>query len=339
MKGKQHRSGRFTALCFAITLSFTALAQDKWQNPEHTNENFMSFKTGWFVGADGGVSLFYGDVTKYNYFPKFADYKKSFGNGFSIHGGKKFKYGLAAEIQLSKGTLKGEKIADKLYPRYFNADYMDYSVGLKFNLSQQIFRGTQPRKFFNRLSVFATVSGGQTFFRSRLYKQANNGQWYLEHVNGYSASGIDSAGINRAGGLVTNKTAMASAIILPVGGKINYMLNGKTEITFDLRYVTVFSDKLDSWERSWTHYDKYMYMGVGLTYNIGKTDGDDMPDSQRYLPHEKKDEVSANPDDMQGKVPSRGGLFRRKAKSDKDTEIRLKMYELMLMMFEMNYMK
>jgi hypothetical protein len=321
-------------------LPFSAFAQDKWQNPEHTNENYMSLKTGWYAGANFGGTLFYGDVSLYNYFPKIADFKKSFASAYSLYGGKKFKYGLIAELQVSKGSLTGEKIANKLYPRYFIADYMDYSVNFKYNLSQQVFRKEQQRKFFNRLSVYATAGVGQVFFRSRLYKQANNGLWYLEHTNGYVTTGIDSAGITSAGGLVTKKAAMVSAIIIPVGGKINYKLNGKTDITFDFRYTTVLSDKLDSWERSWTHYDKYLYMALGLTFNFGKTEGDDMPGNQRYLKHEKDKGVSSadvSEDDSKGKITKRG-LFKKKAKSDKDAEMRMKMYELMLMMFEMQYL-
>lgn len=318
------------------SLCFSAFSQDKWQNPEHTNENYMSFKTGWFAGANLGANLFYGDVSLYNTFPKFKDFKKSSGRGYALYGGKKFKFGLIAEIEASKGTLNGQKIADKLYHRYFVADIMDYSLNFKYNLSQQVFRKTQQRRFFNRLSLFATVGFGQVYFRSRLYKEALNKQWYLEKANGYSVTGVDSAGITSAGGLVAKKTAMVSTFILPVGGKINFKLNAKTDITFDLRYNTVFSDKLDSWERGWTHYDKYLYMGLGLTFNFGKTEGDDMPDEQRYLKHEKSASADAS-DDTKPQV-SKKGFFKGKSKSDKDAEMRLKMYELMLMMFEMQYL-
>jgi hypothetical protein len=325
-------------------LGATSFAQSNgdWVNPDHTSETYPGFKTGWFVGGDAGATLFYGDVALYNNFPRPSDWGKSTGSGISLYGGKKFKKGLVAEVQVWKGTLLGMKEADKLYPRYFRADLMDYSVNFKYNLSQELFREKQHRKLFNRLTVYLTAGVGQTFFRSRLYKQANNKQWYLENAEGYSTMNVDSGGVGVGGGLVTQKKAMVSAIIAPVGSKLNFKLNNKTDIVLDLRYVTVFSDKIDGWVRTWTHYDRYAYLGLGLNYNLGKKSEADVPDDQRYLFEHKKTasaEPAAGEDAPIVEKPAKKGLFgKRKAKNDKDLEIRLKMYELQLKLFEMQYL-
>ncbi len=314
-----------------------------WINSDHTPENLMGLKKGWFAGADFGSNLFYGDVALYNNFPKFKDFGKSFGSGYSFYGGKKFKWGLAAEAQLFKGTLQGQKVAPPLYQRYFKGDVMNYSINLKYNLSQLLFRNKQDRKFYNRLGLFATVGFGQAFFRSRLYKFVGS-NWYLEKTTGYSSSGIDSAGQHSAGGLVVNKSKMQSAFILPVGGKINFKLNKKTDIVFDLYYVTVFSDLLDSWSRSWSHRDKYFYTGVGLCYNFGRGDDDEVPENQRILrPKPKKAKATESSDDsdvkMSGSSTQRRSLFKRKDnKEDKDLELKLKLYEIQLKLFEMQFM-
>jgi hypothetical protein len=314
-----------------------------WINSDHKPENLMGLKQGWFAGADFGSNLFYGDVALYNNFPKFKDFSKSFGSGYSFYGGKKFKWGLAAEAQLFKGTLQGQKVAPPLYQRYFKGDVMNYSVNLKYNLSQLLFRNKQDRKFYNRLGLFATVGFGQAFFRSRLYKFVGS-NWYLEKTTGYSSSGIDSAGQHSAGGLVVNKSKMQSAFILPVGGKINFKLNKKTDIVFDLYYVTVFSDLLDSWSRNWSHRDKYFYTGVGLCYNFGRGDDDEVPENQRILrPKPKKEKATESSDDsdvkMSGSTTQRRGLFKRKDnKEDKDLELKLKLYEIQLKLFEMQFM-
>src|SRR5436190_1799106 len=94
-----------------LALSTCLFAQEKeeWVNPDHTDQNTMGLKDGWFAGADFGTSLFYGDVSLYNYWPKFKDYKKSFGSGYSVYGGKKLMKGMIAELQFFKGTLTGEK--------------------------------------------------------------------------------------------------------------------------------------------------------------------------------------------------------------------------------------
>lgn len=326
----------FAVACISVSYAQAQEKGEDWVNPEHTQEKFSGFKEGWFVGLDAGTTLHYGDVALYNYWPKFKDYDQSFGSGFSVFGGKKFIYGLAAEIQLSKGKLMGQKIADRLYNRYFKADYMDYSVNVKYNLTQQIFRKAHYSKLVSRTSLFITAGAGQTFFRSRLYKQANNAQWYLESTNGYNTTGIDSAGINAAGGLVTTRKSMASAIIMPIGGKINYKLNHRADVTVDVRYVTVFSDQLDSWVRSWSHKDRYLYMGIGLTLNIGKKDEEDVPKEKRFIKDEETKTSSADPDIPQ--IPLPGKTSGKKSKADRELEMKLKMYELQLMIFEMQYL-
>ena len=338
-----------TCFIFSTLVSFSQdndIKKSKYENPEHSAENLMGIKQGWFVGMDGGVTLFYGDVALYNNFPKSKDYGKSFGNAINIFWGKKFKFGLAAEAQVFKGTLKGEKQADMLYRRYFKADIMGYSVSAKYNLSQLLFRNKNDRSFFNRVSVYLTVGGGQIFFRSRLYKLALNNQWYLENVSGFSATGIDSAGIAAAGGLVADKAKTVSAIIVPIGGKINFKLNQKTNIVLDINYVTCFTDQIDSWSRNWSHKDRYLTAGLGLVYNFGSSADSDIPDSDRFLrPKEKKSGASSS-DDAYEKSPmgndssdKKRGLFKKKSKKeDKDLEIKLKLYELQLKLFEMQYL-
>lgn len=320
---------------FFLTLvlsSFIVFAQDNWVNPEHKDKRYPGFKTGWFAGLDAGATLFYGDIALYNNFPKPKDFNKSFGNGYSFYGGKKFRFGLTAELQGFKGNLQGYKISENIYPRYFTADVLDYSLSLKYNLSQELFRQSQQRKFFNRLTLFATVGAGQTFFRNRLYEQVH-GNWILTNANGYSITSIDS-------GNVKNKTGMTSAIIIPVGGKINFKLNKTTDLAFDVRYITVLSDQLDGWSRSWTHYDKYLYMAVGLVYNFGQKAEEDLPKDQRFFMPGKEEASSGSADEKvePSEKPKRGLFSKKVKKSDKDFELKLKMYELQLRLFEMLYL-
>ena len=339
-----------------VVASFSSFAQAKtsspsdtasWENSEHTSENLMGLKQGWFIGGDAGVNLFYGDVALYNNFPKPKDWSKSFGRGLSLYGGKKFKWGLSAEAQVFYGTLQGQKISPPLYERYFKGDVLNYSISAKYNISQLFFRNKNDRKFFNRLAVYATVGFGQAFYRSRLYKLASNNQWYLEKATGYKTSGIDSAGPGSAGGLVTAPAKMQSAFILPVGGKINFKLNKKTDIVLDFYYVTVFADNVDSWSRSWSHKDKYFYSGLGLCYNFGRGDEDELPYDQRILrPHEKKGKETVDINSADKNMPATTGSIskgssKRKSKSakeDKDLEVKLKLYELQLKLFEMQFM-
>ena len=53
--------------------------------------------------------------------------------------------------------------------------------------------------------------------------------------------------------------------------------------------MIVFSDQVDSWSRSWSHKDRYLYAGIGLMYNFGNQKDEDIPAEDRLLrPHSKK---------------------------------------------------
>jgi hypothetical protein len=320
-------------------------AASGWVNPEHTSEDYMGGTDGWFIGADVGRTVFYGDVALYNTFPKRSQYKQSLGNGGSFYFGKKFTFGLSAEVQGFMGTLKGKKISGKLYHRTFDADYFQYSVNAKYNLSQLAFRDIPGRKFFNRFTVYITAGGGQMFFRSRLYKLAVNNTWYLDTASGYNTVGIDSISATVGGGDVTQKTKMLSAIAIPAGAKINFKLNGTTDLVLDLTYTTIFSDYVDSWVRNWSHKDRYLYMGVGLVYNLNTGKDADIPEDQRIFRPKSKTKDAYDKDAGGGSSEKKGGLFNfggrprsGNKKEDRDLEIRMKMYELQLKLFEMQYL-
>ena len=326
--------------------SFSSFSQ-AWINSDHKQENLMGVKKGWFVGADFGSNLYYGAISLYNNFPKTKDFNKSFGTGYSFYGGKKFKFGLAAEAQVFKGNIQGYKISPPLYERKFKGDVLSYAINVKYNLSQLFFREKQDRKFWNRLGLFATAGFGQVYYRSILYKLASNNQWYIEKATGYNTKGVDSAGIGTAGGVVTTKSKMASSFILPIGGKINFKLNKKTDIVLDICYVTIFSKSVDSWQRAWTKDDKYLYTGLGLCYNFGRGDEDEVPEDQRILRPQAKNSKAESSDasdaytgDLTGDSPAKKGLFNKKKskKEDKDLEVKLKLYELQLKLFEMQFL-
>jgi hypothetical protein len=346
---------KITVLLWVSFSSFSLFSQttttptnSDWVNSDHKRENLMGFKQGWFVGADFGSTLFYGAISLYNRFPAPKDFSKSFGNGYSFYGGKKFKFGLAAEAKVFKGNILVYKISPPLYERKFTGNVLGYSLNVKYNLSQLFFREKNDRKFFNRLGIFVTAGFGQIYYRSILYKLANNNQWYIEKTTGYNTKGVDSAGINSAGGVVTAKATMASSFILPIGGKLNFKLNKKTDIVLDIYYATIFSKSVDSWQRAWTKDDKYLYMGLGLCYNFGRGDEDEVPQDQRLLrPQAKQEKTGATEGsdayngDMGSGSSEKKGLFKKKSsykKEDKDLEIKLKLYELQLKLFEMQFL-
>jgi len=299
---------------------------------------YLDFKSGWFFGADAGTTLFYGDVTTYNVFPKFSDFNKSFGHGISLFGGKQIKWGLSGEIQVSSGSLKGTKTDVANIPFFFNGDYQSYSLSAKYNISDLYLRKFGKRsngKNANRMNVYFTVGGGQVFYRSRLYYVAGN---RLKQAYGYT----ETLPTQPTGQYLLEKSNSLSSIIIPVGVKFQHKLNYKTDLSFDFYYVNTFTDKLDAWERSWSHEDRYLYMAVGLVYHFGRReDSDEVPKSLR-VSSEKK-EVSNDDASEAGDSAPRKGLFGRRSRKSNSTDnddlnLRLKLFDTQLKLFEMQNM-
>lgn len=296
--------------------------------------NYLDLKSGWFLGGDIGTSLLYGDVTTYNVFPDFSNFNKIFGSGVSILGGKKIKWGLSGEIQLSSLKTKGYKTSIPNNPFYFNGDYRSYSVSAKYNLSDFYMRNMGKRisgKIPNRLQTYFSVGIGQVFFRSRLYYAADK---RLKKTYGYK----ESAQGQITGQQLLEKDKALRSLIVPLSFKFQYRLNFQTDVLFDFYYVNAFSDKLDGWDRNWTAQDRYMYVGVGLVRNFGRTADDELPNSMRYLPQEKKKKNEDMADNIIVTDDTKRGWFRRKKRStnvsDDELNLRLKMLDTQLKLFE-----
>ena len=73
---------------------------------------------------------------------------------------------------------------------------------------------------------------------------------------------------------------MEQALILPVGFTLGRQLNYKTDLTFTVSQMTVFSDKLDARVKPTSARDKFGYFGVGLRYNFNRDSGD-FPDKKK----------------------------------------------------------
>lgn len=303
--------------------------------------SYLDFKTGWYVGGSVGTTLLYGDVTTYNVFPKTKDFSKSFGSGISLLGGKKIKWGLSGEIQLSSGKTKGYKESIKNNPFYCNATYQSYSFSAKYNLSDFYLRNMGNRtngKAANRLQTYISLGIGQVFFRSRLYYATDS---RLKQTYGYK----ESAKGQITGQQLLEKDKALRALIIPMAFKFQYRLNFQTDLVFDFSYTTTFTDKLDAWDRNWTAKDRYMYVGVGLMRHFGRTADDELPKSLRYsyLPKEKKSNNKIDDIDLSDVKPPRKRLFGRKKKASSSTDdaelnLRLKLFETQLRLFEMQQM-
>jgi hypothetical protein len=312
-------------------------AQDNQDTPapEATDDqgDYLDIKSGWFFGADAGTTLFYGDVTTFNVFPKFKDFNESFGSGVSIFGGKKIKWGLSGEIQLNSGKLEGIKMSIINNPFFFNTQYQSYSISAKYNISDFYSRKAGARgeggRVINRMNIYITAGIGQVFYRSRL-NYANDNR--IKDYYGYKTTSASQL----TGQQFLEKDKSLRTLIVPIGAKFQYKMNYKTEIVFDFYYVNSSSDKLDAWERSWTQNDRYMYMGAGLVLHFGKSESEDIPEKLRF----KKNSSSSDdvPEEENKKGVFKSKSKRRSSSSDEDLNLRLKLFETQLKLFEMQHL-
>jgi len=117
------------------------------------------FSQGWSVNLNAGPNLFYGDIEVYNFYPVMnnnSEWRMAYGAMVQ----KQLSAFFAARGQFLHGQLSGTK---RKYDRWFEADVIETSAGLTFNVSSFIW-GIKDRK----LSVYAMAGVGLTQWRTEL---------------------------------------------------------------------------------------------------------------------------------------------------------------------------
>jgi len=113
------------------------------------------------------------------------------------------------------------------------------------------------------------------------------------------------------------------------------------DIHLDFTQTSTFTDRLDAFSRDWTANDKYNYIGLGITYNFNRT-ADDAP---KKRPKKEKDidennnedNTSLNSDNIKKGIFSKNNK-QKKGNDDELLNIRLKLFETQLKLFEMQYL-
>ena len=139
---------------------------------------------------------------------------------------------------------------------------------------------------------------------------------------------------------LSDKVARAKTFTIPYGLTVNYKYNYKIDIHLDITQTSTFTDRIDAFRRDWTAYDKYSYIGLGLTYNFNRTADDAPKKREKTKKKDKEKATSSNDDNIKQSLLSKKSDKKSKKNNEDDEllNIRLKLFETQLKLFEMQYL-
>ncbi|MCF8406052.1 MAG: SPOR domain-containing protein [Bacteroidales bacterium] len=200
----------------------------------------------WSVNINGGVSLFYGDVENYEFFPTTKN-KNEWRYGYGLMLQKGFGDFFTLRGQLFNGKLAGSK---RMYRFWFEADIFEASMSGTFNISN-VFKRRNDRlvNFYGHLGI------GWANWETQL-KHFDNDIILNENGNDNTGSGLFGRTLEP---------------VIPFGIGIDFNINDHWSIIAEGSLRPVKSDKLDA-KVGMFEYDFYSFNFVGITYKFGPYD-------------------------------------------------------------------
>lgn len=194
----------------------------------------------WYIGAEGGANIFFGDIKYWDYIPNLEYNEVTFGGGLLF--GKQLSPLFSIKGNIHYSELSGTKRTPSLL-RTFKTIKQDASLSIQMNLFQLF--NSRPR--LERLSMWGELGIGAMRWQSLLYN-TNTGDTIAN--------------------LFWNTKEYETAIMIPMGLNIKYYLNKNISLDLysGLRFVN--SDLLDAKEGG-IQFDYYWYSGLAINYHIG----------------------------------------------------------------------
>ena len=222
-------------------------------------EKRSGFKDGWSVQANGGLSIYFGDIENFN-FKKVNRNNNEYQFGYGLILQKQFSPVFSLRGQLYQGFLSGTKRKQSIW---FEGDVIETSLSAKID----VFNLLLGRK--DRL-ISLYVMGGIGWA---------NWQAELKHLTTNEV--LDNNGKDNTGSGLFGRTLEP---VIPVGGGLDFRINDRWSANMELSLRPVNSDKLDAKVGEF-EYDIYSYNFVGISYHFGL--GKDKP-----LPPEPIEELA-----------------------------------------------
>lgn len=313
----------------------------KVETEEGTDKNFGPIFDGASISISAGINTYLGDLADYNLFPRSDQFKDYTSTAFKFSIARDIKWGLGAKLNYQSGKLEGTRKTGKNSSTVsFENSFFDISLQPQFLLSDILFKKNETRRF----KIYAQVGIGYMFYRTRLYDSKTlNTKDFEGFIETEETEDL-------AQKTLSDKTPKATTLTIPYGLSVVYKLSHKIDLHLDVTQSSTTTDRLDAFDRSWTAKDKYDYIGIGLTYNFNRT-SDDAPKKRSKKNEIKKfEDDSANNSSNNGNTTSmlnqpqnrKRGLFgNRNRKSNNDDpllNVRLKLFETQLKLFEMQYL-
>ncbi len=286
---------------------------------------------GFSLGANVGVSWFMGDLAAYKFAPPLDQLSGNTGYNWSVFARREIKYGLAAKLQFDKGTLNGGRAVGNESPHVrFETDYQAINLMLSFDLVGAVSKPDHNGRFY----LLAEIGGGVTFYRSLSFW--GEGPELVRDFEGYTTQ--DEPATQRYQNM--ERAPMARTMNIPVGLTAGYMLNHRLDVNAQVTLNNVMTDRLETWARDRSARDKYAFATIGLRYNFNRTE-DDFPERKRKKNKKKSgksDKVSPNELDLGDKLKPVKGFKSRKKREDELMRAMMRMYELQLQLFQLQYL-
>ena len=226
-----------------------------------------SFSPYWYIGAQGGLSQFHGDIVKYKWVPDKDNWNFGFGGLF----GRQFTPFLGLRGNLAYGTYSGQEDRSSYsYLAYYNqmveGSYIDYSLQLTFDLDRLILGYNPDRK----LGLYALAGIGNTQYRVKKYDIPTGAE--------LGSRGHDTD-LGHGDGKGFNNRDLVGMI--PAGFGINYSVSEKVDLTLEsvFRFTDTEGMDIHAGGAAEIKKDFYSLNTVGLVYKFGQ--GSDLGKMQR----------------------------------------------------------
>lgn len=313
----------------------TSINEDEETNSDDSaDKNFGPVFDGASISLSVGMNVYYGDIAAYHLFPRPSQFGDHITPGFKFSIAREIKWGLSGQLSYQRGSLKGTRKTGKNSSEVtFRNNFYDLSFQVRYPISDALLKKNEYRRF----KLYATLGIGGMWYRSQLYDpETLNTKDYEGYVE------VDAT-TSLAQKTLSDKTKKAKTWAIPYGLILTYKYNYKLDFHLDFTQTSTTTDRLDAFDRSWTAKDKYNYIGLGVTYNFNRT-SDDAP---KIKPKKKKEEDAFddgksnnnNSDDIRSSLLNNSKKKKGK-KSDEDEllNVRLKLFETQLKLFEMQYL-
>lgn len=192
----------------------------------------------WYISADGGVSVFFGDVKRYDYIPDVEESPTEIKPMFSGSVGKEISKVFGIRSQVVYGGLSGhKKSADYNFSSKLIGAHLMADINLVYLLTNTRFGNS-------RLNVLASIGGGYMQWNSTLYHDTPQ-----KNGDDIMAASYDGS------------------LSFPGSLSIEYMLNKNLSINAQGMLYVVSSDEVDA-KPGGIKLDMVNYNSLGLVFKI-----------------------------------------------------------------------